>query len=395
MQASTQCNRGLGRNETMSSSPPKIRVALLGCGQIADAHLQQIQRIRTAEIVGVCDVHEDLAWQAATRFGVPQHFTNMHRMLGETRPDVVHITTPAQTHAPLAIELMQAGCHVFVEKPFTMDATEARAVLRISRQTQRRVCVGHDQLFDPAWLTCKLWIRQGRIGQVRHIESILGYPIDGKFGNLVAGNPEHWVRKLPGGLFQNTISHPLYRITDLMEEDQPALQGGWRNRAEWSFPTELNIALQGRTQTGSLTFSTYLPPQRITRVYGSTGLIDIDFDAQTLRLHSLPRLPGAFAKLESTGRQFGNSLWNLKQNLWKFARAEIHYFAGMKNLFASFYDAIQQGSPLPIPPAEIERVTYLMDRIFDHCREGALHTGSCSPTDRNETQELQEVPACL
>jgi len=377
------------------ASSPDIRVALLGCGQIADAHLQQIQRIRSAKVVGVCDVHEDLAWQAAARFSVPRHFTSLQRMIEDTRPDVVHITTPAQTHAPLAIELLQAGCHVFVEKPFTMDAAEARDVLRVARQTQRRVCVGHDQLFDPAWLTCKLWIRQGRIGQVRHIESILGYPINGTFGNLVAGNPQHWVRKLPGGLFQNTISHPLYRITDLMEEDQPQLQGGWRTRNGWNFPTELNISLHGTTQSGSLTFSTLLPPQRITRVYGNTGLIDIDFDAQTLRLSSQPRLPGAFAKLESASRQFGNGLWNLQQNFWKFARAEIHYFAGMKNLFAAFYDAIQHGTPLPIPPMEIERVTWLMDRMFAHCREADRRFEPSADECPNPSLNFPEVSECL
>ncbi|WP_437224690.1 Gfo/Idh/MocA family protein [Planctomicrobium sp. SH661] len=375
------------------SSSPKIRVALIGCGQIADAHLSQLQRIKSAEVVAVCDMHEDLAWQAAARFAVPRHFTNHERMLEQTRPDVVHITTPAHTHAPLAKELLRAGCHVYVEKPFTLDAVDAREVLAVAEETGRFVCVGHDQLFDPAWLRCKAWINRGVIGEVRHIESVLGYPIDGKFGNLVAGNPNHWVRKLPGGLFQNTISHPLYRITDLMKDVQPALIGGWRTRPEFDFPTEMSISFQGQRQNGSLTFSTFLPPQRITRVYGSKGTIDVDFDAQTLRLNRLTRLPGAFGKLEAPWQQFGNSVWNLKNNLLRFACSDIHYFAGMKNLFEAFYQSIQTGSPLPIPPEEVERVTFLMDRIFDHCRETTARS-NIPQTSASEASSRPEVQIC-
>ncbi|HWL10171.1 MAG TPA: Gfo/Idh/MocA family oxidoreductase [Planctomicrobium sp.] len=350
------------------STNRKTRVALLGCGQIADAHLTQLKRIRSAEVVAVCDVHEDLAWQAATRFQIPRWDVHLERMLKEAQPDVVHITTPAQTHAPLATQILKAGHHVYVEKPFTLDAIEAEEVLTVAEKVNRFVCVGHDQIFDPAWVRAKSWIKQGLIGDVRHIESILGYPVDGKFGSLVASNPNHWVRRLPGGLFQNTISHPLYRITDLMHEEQPKIVGGWHCREGWSFPTELSLSFQTGNQSGSLTFSTFLPPQRITRVYGTRGCIDIDFDSQTVRFHKLTRLPGAFAKLEAPWQQFGNALWNLSNNVRRFAMADIHYFAGMKTLFERFYEAIQNGTPLPVPHAETYRVTHLMDRIFDHCR---------------------------
>jgi len=380
----------------MIPASEKIRVAVLGCGQIADAHLSQIQRIKSAEVVAVCDMHLDLAWQAARRFQVPRFETGFTRMVEEARPDVVHLTTPAQTHAPLAIELLQAGCHVFVEKPFTLDARAARDVLAVAAANGKLVCVGHDQLYDPAWLTCKKWVLQGLIGEVRHIESILGYPIDGKFGAQVSGNPQHWVRRLPGGLFQNTISHPLYRITDLMNDVQPEIMGGWRTRPGMNFPTEMSISLQGRNQSGSLTFSTFLPPQRMTRVYGTTGMIDIDFDTQTLRLNPLTKLPGAFAKLEAPWRQVRNSLWNLGNNFWRFGRSDIHYFAGMKHLFQAFYDSIQHGGSPPIAPDEIERVTYLMDRIFDHCRKQELQT--CRTEDTESIQfpgPKAEVSACL
>jgi len=364
------------------NSSRRLRVALLGCGQIADAHLSQLRRIRTVDVVSVCDVHADLAWQAAARFQISRHDVSLEKMLEETRPDVVHVTTPAQSHAPLAIQLLEAGCHVYVEKPFTLDAEEARQVLDVAQQCDRLVCVGHDQLFDPCWLTARQWVQRGLLGEVRHIESILGYPIDGKFGSLVRSDPNHSVRRLPGGLFQNTISHPLYRITDLLADQQPEILGGWSRRAGFDFPTELSLSFQGTRQSGSLTVSTYMPPQRLTRIYGTRGMVDIDFDTQTLRWNRLTQLPGAFGKLEAPWQHVRNAGWNLMNNLRRFARSEIHYFAGMKTLLEQFYAAIQGQAPHPIPHHDTYRVTRLMDRIFEHCR-----------IDEQHRQALSNVPA--
>ena len=349
------------------SSP--LRIALLGCGQIADAHLQEIRKLPSARLVAVCDVHQDLADQAAARFEVPARFTDLQAMIETARPDVVHVTTPAHTHAGLAARILEAGCHVYVEKPFTLDAVEAARVVGIAQQHGRHLCLGHDQLFDPMWLEVRRRVERGEIGPVRHVESTLGYPISGQFGTQVTGDPNHWVRKLPGGLFQNTISHPLYRITDFLLDEHPQIQAHWTRTGRFPFPTELSVFLRGESVTGSLTFLSTITAQRITKVHGAKGALEVDFDAQTIRHLAPPRLPGAFGKLDVPFRQWREAARNFRRNVWRFAKGDIHYFAGMKTLFERFYGAIQNNTPLPIPPAEMVRVTRLMDEIFDQCRD--------------------------
>ncbi len=347
----------------------RLRIALIGCGQIADAHLQELRKIDRAEVVAVCDRHLDLAMQAAARFEVDRYFDDVTKMLDETRPDVVHLATPVQTHASLAIQAMLAGCHVYVEKPFTLNEPESELVLNIAQEQGKLVCLGHDQFFDPLWLEVRKLVNEGQIGNVRHIESVLGYPISGAFGSQIASNPNHWVRQLPGGLFQNTISHPLYRITDFLTDEHPEVRGHWFSLGKYDFPHELHLHLKGKEATGTLTLLTRIPAQRITRVYGEKGWLQVDLDAQSLQVHRPARLPGAFAKIDLTwraSRQANRRAW---WNIWRFMKADIHYFAGMRTLFERFYRAIQDGDPMPISTSEIRQHAWLIDEIIRVCSD--------------------------
>ncbi len=376
------------------SDSSTINVALVGCGQIADAHLTQLRYVPGSRVIAVCDRHPELAEQAAMRFGVPHWFCDLEAMLAGPRIDVVHVTTPVQSHGPLAVRLLEAGKHVYVEKPFTVDAAEARRVLTAAQRAGRMVCVGHDQSWDPIWRRALQWCREGRLGEIRHVESLLGYPLDGPFGRLVAADPEHWVRRLPGGLFHNTISHPLYRITDLMPDGDPRVMAEWFSLHDFGFPTELRVLLRGATVSAALTFSSSIRPNaRITRIYGTCGSIEVDLDAQTIRRHHVACLPGAFAKLEIPLRQLAEAGGNLWINLRRFLRCEIHYFAGMRALFSLFHAAIRDGGPPPVPYDEILRVTRLMDRIFAECESRA--TGAPAGRSPEPAPDDSDIPDTL
>jgi predicted dehydrogenase len=381
-----------------------LRIGLVGCGQIADAHLQQIRRVSNAETVAVCDVEPLLARQAAERFGVPMQFSSLKAMLREARPDIVHVTTPVHTHAPITIQLLESGVHVYVEKPFAVDATEAREVINVAEENVRLVCLGHDQLFDPEWLRACEIAAAGVLGEIHHVDSVLGYPINGPFGRNVVASPDHWVRRLPGGLFQNAISHPLYRITEFLCDSEPQIQASWFSRLPAiPFPTELRANLQGEKVSGSLLFtSTTKPYQRVTRLYGTEASLEVDLNAQTVRLLRGESYPGAFAKLEAPLRQVRESCGNLKRNTGRFLRGHLHYFEGMKRLFGNFYDVVRDGtaretlevSP-PVTHREALRVTSIMDRIFDKCRRDSSDSAFAEQRRTTNTESAPNVVAPL
>src|SRR5467141_4950032 len=127
-----------------------LKAAIVGCGKIADSHASQMQRIKGCEIVGVCDREPLMARQLYQRFPVKRYFSDLTELLGEARPDVVHITTPPQSHFDIAKLCLESGCHVYVEKPFTLYEEEARTLIALARERQRKITVGHDDQFGHA-----------------------------------------------------------------------------------------------------------------------------------------------------------------------------------------------------------------------------------------------------
>ena len=79
-----------------------LKAAIVGCGKIADAHALQIQRIAGCEIVGVCDSEPLMARQMFERFPIRAHFSDLAELVAAARPDVVHVTTPPESHFKLA-----------------------------------------------------------------------------------------------------------------------------------------------------------------------------------------------------------------------------------------------------------------------------------------------------
>jgi len=111
-----------------------LKVAIVGCGKIADAHAAQIQRIKDCEIVAACDREPLMAKQLCDRFPIQQRFTDLTELLRTSRPDVVHITTPPEGHFELTSLCLEYGANVYVEKPFAVYEHEAQKLVEIAER---------------------------------------------------------------------------------------------------------------------------------------------------------------------------------------------------------------------------------------------------------------------
>src|SRR6266516_5163516 len=121
-----------------------LRIAIVGCGKIADQHLQAIRRIPDCVVVGLCDRELLMAKQLGERTEINTCFSDLQEMLQMASPDVVHITTPPQSHFRLAKQCLEFGSHVYLEKPFTTTAYEAEELVESAEARNLKITAVHN-----------------------------------------------------------------------------------------------------------------------------------------------------------------------------------------------------------------------------------------------------------
>jgi predicted dehydrogenase len=351
-----------------------LRVAIVGCGKIADAHASQIQRIKGCEIVGVCDRELLMARQLFQRFPVKQYFDDLTELLRVARPDVVHITTPPESHYDVARICLDRGCHVYVEKPFTLFESEARRLIALANEKGLKLTAGHDLQFGHAARRMRTLVRNGYLGAGPvHMESHYCYSLDRDYARTLLGDDKHWVRRLPGGLLHNVISHGIARIAEFLTTDSPHVMAyGFvspllRSVGESEVIDELRVIVgEDDRTTAYFTFSSQMRPSiHQFRIYGTENGLFLDQDQETLL-----RLRGKkFASyLETFIPQLifaEQHVGNLMRNVRTFLARDFHVMSGMKYLIEAFYRSIVEGTPVPIPYREILLTARIMDAIFE------------------------------
>ena len=332
----------------MAAQP--LRVAFVGCGAMARLHAQALPRTAIPySIVGAFD-HDTLAAGEFVRdFGGRAYDTLAH-LLAEAAPQVVHVCTPAGRHFEPTRAAIEAGAHVYVEKPFQETAAEAAQLLALAAARGVKVCGGHQQLHDSAYQRLKA--RAGSLGKAVQVESRFTFApsVDPE-----TGPPERLAQQL-----LDIVPHPLYTLLDAMESLH---RDGDTTVSHTSADAgQVHVLLRRGTIEGTLFVSLRARPIVSTlSVTGNGGTLTADFVRSVL--------VGTGNPGTSPIEKILNPLFEGWQLQWRSVRSLLRrlfaggHYPGLAELLGAFYGAIATGADSPLTPSHLTTVTCIFEQL--------------------------------
>jgi predicted dehydrogenase len=151
-----------------------LKLGLIGCGRVTESrHLPALQHVSEAEVVGLADVDTDRLNLLADRFRIKSRYPNFVHLLQDPSIEVVGICVPAQFHVEIALAALEAGKHLFIEKPLALSLEETDQLIAQAEQSSRKVMVGFNMRWHRLVREAREIIQQGTLGALQMIRSVL------------------------------------------------------------------------------------------------------------------------------------------------------------------------------------------------------------------------------
>lgn len=347
-----------------------LRAALIGAGEIALQHLACLQALPTVTLAGVCDRSRGLAESAAERFGAGAWFTDHRAMFDEIRPDVVHITTPPPSHFQLAMDALEAGAHVIVEKPATTTRDSLSVLLQSAADKQRVLIEDYNYLFNAPVQHIVSLAQSGDLGEIVHVEVILCLELaeSNPSAGYVRGARD---RSTPGGAIGDFLPH-LASLAHCFAGPHRAVRSHWSkgsvsSSVAWA---EFRAAVAAERGTAMLAFSTHAQPDTFwLRVHGTRLRVTADLYDMSLVVDRLGDGPRPIATVCNRLRQARDLRRTALRGFFKKLTDGRGIYDGLWSLLTRTYAALQSGTAPPISPRQIAEVNDLVAALTaEECR---------------------------
>jgi predicted dehydrogenase len=345
-----------------------MRVGIIGCGAIVEHHLPHILGRKDVEVIGVADLFRNRAEETAKRFRLRHVYTEFDAMHQELNLDVVHILTPPMTHAQLAIEAMESGCHVLVEKPMALTPEDAGDMIRVAQRNNVKICIDHNFLFDPVITKTKALIQSGAAGRLVYLEANYSFDLARVCGLDTGGDfPEHWAFSLPGGFLSDHLPHPASILLDCMTE---AVVVGAISKSNGLLPhgqpDELRVLVDGGDVTGLLSISLGTRPDSfIFNVYGTEMSIHANLTNMTLVVRRNWRVSKKFIRVLDSLNQAAQLLASTLSSTTKVLIGRLQPPGDVGPVINGLYESIGNGASPPVSGEAGKRVVDFINQIWE------------------------------
>ena len=346
----------------------RLRVGIVGCGNVAEHHARCVSGLKNAQLVGLADLNEEVARAFARKHGIPIVKRSLSELLDAVDLDVLHVTTPPAYHYDCARLALDRGINVFVEKPLAFTEMEVDDLYQRASARRLLLCPDYIQLFHPKMQQLLVELKSGRLGRVVHVESHWCLNLEDEIRDAEG---LHWTYRLPGGFLRDYTSHVLYQTLYFAG---PPNNIKVNRRSLGALPQDLidhlTIEIEGKHCTATVLLSCLPRPSSYgLRVFCEKGTAEIDFDTQTLlvaRNSALPR------RITTVTANFVKS-WSLSTqtvgNVWNYLSGKLVPYAGLRILIPQFYEALADRTTPPVSRELAVGVTHAEEVIFRDCKQ--------------------------
>ncbi len=347
-----------------------LRIAFIGAGQMARHHARVLPRLPVPAVaVGVHDRAPGRAEEFAALAGC-ERYPSYDALFRDARPDVVHVCTPPRAHFEAASAALEAGAHVYVEKPFALTVDHARELLEAARTRHLLVCAGHQLLRDRAFE--KLLSGAAGLGTLVQVDSHFAFRPVGVSTARVGVST--LVRELV-----DVLPHPLYSLVSVLERFAPRepIDLSWVRAT----PTDVQAMLGAGAVAGRLSVSLRARPVASSlTLTGTRGSLTCDFVRSMVVGGANPGTE-PLEKLLNPMMEAAQSLAGAMLSVPRRLRAGTGY-PGLPGMVGAFYRAVADGGPSPVSPAHLVSVTELFEQIVASIEAAAVRARPARPADR-------------
>lgn len=326
----------------------KKKVGLLGAGYISDSHAEALQSLKNVEITAICDRSVGRAKAVAERYGVPHAVGTVEDML-DLGVDAVHVLLPPNLHIDQSRQILEAGCHVLLEKPMGLDSRSCYELADVADSKGLKLGVSHNFLFLPGYEQLYADVKNGALGQLDQVTlhwfQMLPFL---KFGPFDA-----WMLAEPKNLFFELGPHTVAFMLDLLgpldtfetQVSRPIdLPGNKRAYRRWQ--------VQGFKGDVAVDLTLSLVPgynDMSVAVRGSSGTGKFDF-GRDLYFQDMPSRYSMvwdnYASVRNTSKQMlkrarANLLRSVQETLKK-SPASTPFGLSIQRSVAAFYEGLDQ-----------------------------------------------------
>jgi predicted dehydrogenase len=334
-----------------------LKVGVVGAGWVAvNRHIPSFLRDNRVHVVGLACPSLETAKMVSQKFGIKKFYTTIDDLLKQEL-DIVDICTPPFTHHEMVIKAAEAGCHIFVEKPFAMNSKEAEEMVATAKRHNVKLCVCHNFLYSNSMKKLKLLHESGQLGQ-------LTGAIAFQMSNLKRRLPT-WYPSLPGGLFFDESPHMIYSIIEFFGD----VSLKWARTVSASGKQPLNCveaAMVSKDGEASsyLRFTFNAPRDEwILTVSGTKRVVMVDFFRDTLIEIGEG---GTHTPQEVLGYSL-NFIWQAaKETLksgFRFLSRKLYF--GHDELIRLFINSVLSDTEPPEPGEKGKKVIELIEQILE------------------------------